>query len=285
MNDIAKFREIAMGILDESDRKSIGIGEISGELEESMGISETMITSYNNTRRGNPLEPIQGKDSDGELVFIFEDKEDAYDMYDFVIESGLVVAGEVVYRDIEEQYSVAFMPSVVVNKPEVIHAALLAYEEQLYTESEEDDEQFESFISGFTDLLLEAPTKTSGAPKRKAKMGNPFHNKHTGKFSGAGDHVISDGGSWAIKKTKLKLTGKGKTKEGGLLAKYGSTKHPCGRAARAQGKNIRCWDGKTGAGARLAKIMKKKKAKKESIDAADMSLLMEMRAMYGAEVM
>lgn len=251
--------------------------------KDGCSLNEGVISSYNGKGRGKPLEPIQGKDSDAELVFFFEDREDAEDLYGFMVETQLLVPGEIMFRDIEEQYSVAFMPSVVINKPEVIHAALIAYEEQLYTESEEDDEQFESFIEGFTDLISEAATKTSGAPKRKAKMGNPFHDRDSGQFSGAQNHASKGGGSWSIKKTKLKFTGKGKTKEGGLLAKYGATKHPCGRAAREKGKDVRCWDGNTGIGARLGKISriwKKKKAKKESMDAATISTLMEVREAY-----
>lgn len=265
-------------ILSEVERLEIGMIDRDAfyrGLNESV---EGAITSYNSTMIGDPLVPVQGKDSDSELVFRFEDKDDAVDLYNFMLESKLLVPGEILLRDIEGQVSVAFMPHVLVQKPELIQAALLAYEEQLEI-GEDDEEAFEDLIEGLT-VLLEAPTKTSGAPKRERKMGNPFHDKDTGRFSGVKDHVSDGGGSWAYKKTKLKFTGKGKTKEGGLLGKYGSTKHPCGRAARKKGEDRRCWDGKQGAGMRVAKAMKGKKRTGESMSIADLSLLMELRAKY-----
>lgn len=275
-----KFRDMTDKVLSGEDRESLGYGNRESSrknLDETVG--SNVVSSYNRAFLPTPLVPIQGKDSDAELVFFFEDKEDAVDMYTFFVETKLLEAGEIVIRDIEEQYSVAYMPHVVVTKPEMIQAALLFYEEQLDV-AEEDEEAFESVIGGLTDLIMEAPNKTAGAPKRKPEMGNPFHDKNTGKFSGVDDHAKSKGGSWAYKKTKLKFTGKGKTKEGGLLGKYGSTKHPCGRAAREQGKDIRCWDGNTGAGARVARVMAKKKRAREDLNMADLSLIMEMRHKY-----
>lgn len=275
---IDEFVNQTTEVLSEIDKVSIGMvdrGIFRGVLEESV---QGSISSYNSTMIGDPLVPVQGKDSDSELIFRFEDKEDAVDLYNFMLETKLLVPGEIFLRDIEEQVSVAFMPHVLIQKPEVIQAALLAYEEQLEI-GEDDEEDFEDLIEGLT-VLLEAPTKTSGAPKRKRKMGNPFHDKDTGKFSGVKSHASKSGGSWAYKKTKLKFTGKGKTKEGGLLGKYGSTKHPCGRAARKKGEDRRCWDGKQGAGMRVAKAMKGKKRTGESMSIADLSLLMELRAKY-----
>lgn len=278
MNEITKFRKLAEEVLSEEEKRITGIGlqdERNRRLDEE--VTGYSLSSYNDINKGEPLFTIQGKDSDGEIVFFFEEEEDAVDMYSFFIESKLLEAGEIVLRNIEGQHSVAFMPSVIIQKPELIQAALLAYEDMIYAEDEEDVEAFENVITGLTGLLMEAPTKTSGAPKRKKGMGNPFHDKNDGKFSGASQHASAGGGSWAISKTKLKFTGKGKTKEGGLLAKYGSTKHPCGRAARAKGQDTRCWDGKEGAGFRIAKIMKGKKRAKEDLSMADLSFLMEIR--------
>jgi hypothetical protein len=178
-------------------------------------------------------------------------------------------------------------------KPELIQAALLAYEDRLYVETEDELKAFEDVIEGLTDLLEASGTRTSGAPKRKKGMGNPFHDRDDGKFSGAESHASKGGGSWAIGKRKLKFTGKGKNKDGGLLVKYGSTKHPCGRAARKQNKDVRCWDGteiesvenndtviEGRIGKRLSRIMKGKKITKEGINIADLSFIMEMRAKY-----
>jgi hypothetical protein len=275
---IEEFAGVTNEILDDSEKASIGIVDrkgFRGVLEDSV---QSEISSYNRTTIGDPLVPIQGKDSDAELIFRFEDKDDAVDLYNFMLETKLLEPGEILLRDIEEQYSVAFMPHVIIQKPEVIQAALLAYEEQLDI-GEEDEEAFEGLIEDLS-VLLEAPTKTAGAPKRKKEMGNPFHDKDTGKFSGVSSHASKGGGSWAYKKTKLKFTGKGKTKEGGLLGKYGSTKHPCGRAARKAGKDIRCWDGKQGAGMRIGKALGKKKRTGESLSIADLSLMMELRDKY-----
>ena len=72
-----------------------------------------------------------------------------------------------------------------------------------------------------------------------------------------------------------------------MLVKYGSTKHPCGRAARKKGLDVRCWDGKGASGSTLSRIgakisgiMKGKKRAKEDINIADLSFIMEMRAKY-----
>ena len=278
---LKKFQDQASEILSEDEKRILGIGtrkQTRRELDET--VQQQMIHSYNAPDAARPLVPIQGKDSDGEIVFFFEDKEDAQDLYSFFVESKLLEAGEIVYRDIEEQYSVAFMPHVVVTKPEMIQAAMYAYEEDIHLESEEDEVNLVRVMEAVEDALLtEAPTKTAGAPKRKRGMGNPFHKLSDGKFTGVSQHAKDGGGSWAIGKTKLKFTGKGKTKEGGLLGKYGSTKHPCGRDDRPDG-STRCWDGKQGAGLRIAKVMRKKKRAKEDLDIMDLSLIMEMRNKY-----
>lgn len=280
-NDILRFLDSAHGVFSDDEKASIGFGQESDQREnlDEAAISVTRtINSYEGQSR--VLTPYQGKDSDSEIVFHFEDSSDAHVLYNFVIESGLLESGEVVLREIEGQSYVAFMPSVVVGKPEVIQAAMMAYEEQMEFSEDEDEEAFEDLVGGLTDLLTEAPNKTAGAPKRKKKMGNPFHDKDTGKFSGVSRHASDGGGSWAYKKTKLKFTGKGKTKEGGLLGKYGSTKHPCGRAARAKGKDVRCWDGKKGKGSRVAEAIEKK-LRGEELSIIDLSVIMEMRAKYG----
>jgi hypothetical protein len=278
-NDILKFLDGASSAIDEIEKRAIGFGreeEKKRALDESATVTSTL-SSYEAQPR--VLTPYQGKDSDSEIVFFFEDGEDARTLYNFMIESGLLEPGEVVLRDESKPNSVAFMPSVVVGKPEVIQSAMMAYEDQMEFGEDSDEEAFEGLVAGLTDLLTEAPNKTSGAPKRKKGMGNPFHDKNTGKFAGVSRHASDGGGSWAIKKTKLKFTGKGKTKEGGLLGKYGSTKHPCGRAAREKGKDIRCWDGKKGKG-RVSEAIEKRR-RGEDLSMIDLSAIMELKAKYG----
>ncbi|MEJ2293647.1 MAG: hypothetical protein P8Y23_02655, partial [Candidatus Lokiarchaeota archaeon] len=162
---------------------------------------------------------VSDNDND-ELVFVFEDEEDAVDMYSFFVESKFLDVGEIVLRNVNEEHTVSFNSNVITMKPELIQAALLAYEDRLYVETEDELKAFEDVIEGLTDLLEASGTRTSGAPKRKKGMGNPFHDKDDGKFTGAERHASEKGGSWAIGKRKLKFVGKGKNKDGGLLVKY-----------------------------------------------------------------
>ena len=282
---IIKFRDQANDSFSDQEKKIMGVG---GREKQRQALDETVgndvVKSYNRPDASRPLKPFQGKNSDGELVFVFEDREDAVDLYNFFLETKLLEAGEVVFRNIEGMTSVAFMPHVMITKPEMVQAALMFYEDQMDIDMDDKEayEDFQEFSSLLTDQLNEAERYlTMGAPKRKPGGGNPFHNKNTGKFSGSADQISNKGGSWAKGKTKLKFTGKGKgKKKGTTLVKFGSTKHPCGRAAREKGKDIRCWDGEKGAGFRTAKVMSKKKRAKEDLNIADLSLIMEMRAKY-----
>jgi hypothetical protein len=278
MEDITRFSILTEQVLSQDEKRITGIGE---QIKNRRELDESIV-GYKIGPVEEFKQEIEEQDSDGDIIFKFEDQEEAVDMYSFFIESRLLEPGEIVLRNVEEEYTVSFAPSIIINKPEMIQAALLAYEDRLYADTDEDINAFESVIEDITNSLSEASgTRTSGAPKRKKGMGNPFHDRDDGKFSGAENHASKGGGSWAIGKRKLKFTGKGKNKDGGLLVKYGSTKHPCGRAAREKGLDIRCWDGKGGGGARVAKIMKGKKRAKEDINVADLSFLMEMRARYG----
>ena len=282
-NDIMKFLDMAKKSISELDKRSIrfnGIEDDNRRLEEAAVSVTRELRSYNDPVAGRPLVPYQGKNSDSEIVFFFEDRQDALDLYDFMTESKFLEPGEIVFRDIEGQYSVAFMPHVAITKPEMLQAAMLAYEDQMEFSEDEDEESFESFVGELTDVLIETMNKTSGAPKRKKGMGNPFHDKSTGKFAGVENHASKGGGSWAIGKRKLKFTGKGKTADKkGILGKYGSTKHPCGRAARAKGKDVRCWDGNKGAGFRVAEALSKKK-RGENLSIGDVSYLLELKELY-----
>jgi hypothetical protein len=224
------------------------------------------------------LKPYQGKESDAEIMFNFEDWEDAQVLYDFIVESGLLEPGEVVLRHIEGQNGVHFAPHVLVMKPDVIHAAMLAYQDVVL---EDSAEVFNDITEGIG-IVLQERTVTSGAPKRKVGKGNPFHDKDSGHFTGAKDSIDSKGGgSWAMGKTKLKYTGAKKSKKGDLVVNFGSTKHPCGRAARKKGKDIRCWDGEEGAGFKIARLLGKKK-RREDFDFYDGNLLTEIREYFNS---
>lgn len=224
----------------------------------------------------------------GEIILAFEDKADAENLYDFLIDMGILDDDEVSLKNSKGETMVVFEPSVLVSNPEVIQVAMLAYESQLDADNDDDVDAFESIISDLTDALngelTEAKKKrtpgsrgtlsVAGVPK--ASRGNPWHNKNTGFFDSPRTHIRQSGGSWSDGMRKAKFSKKGKTKGGGLVAKYGATRNPCGRAARAMGKNIRCWDGAEVAARRTAKVVSKRR-RNESITVGDYALIMEMR--------
>lgn len=279
MNDILSDDEKrALGMVSREEQRTLDSQYIERtvalmEANESLfGSQELTPLSPHRSVDSKTLKPYQGKESDAEIMFNFEDWEDAQVLYDFIIESGLLVPGEVVLRHIEGQNGVHFAPHVLVMKPDVIHAAMLAYKDVVL---EDSADVFNEITDGIA-LIMEV-TKISGAPKRKLGMGNPFHDRDSGKFTGAKDSIDSKkGGSWAIGKTKLKYTGAKKSKAGDLVVNFGSTKHPCGRAAREAGKDVRCWDGKEGAGFKIARLLGKKR-RRESMDMYDKNMLTEIR--------
>jgi hypothetical protein len=294
MEDIAKFRILTEQVLSEDEKKITGIGLQNKQRRE---LDEEVVGYKIESSKNEEVPSLVSDNDNDELVFVFEDEEDAVDMYSFFVESKFLDVGEIVLRNVNEEHTVSFNSNVITMKPELIQAALLTYEDRLHVETEDELKAFEDVIEGLTDLLEASSTRTSGAPKRKKGMGNPFHDKDDGKFTGAERHASEKGGSWAIGKRKLKFVGKGKNKDGGLLVKYGSTKHPCGRAAREKDKDIRCWDGtefevesvnnndtviEGRIGKRLSRIMKGKKITKEGINIADLSFMMEMRAKYNS---
>lgn len=231
------------------------------------------------------LRPWQGKESDGEIMFNFESAMDAQDLYDFVLETGLVTPGEVKLHMSEHQTSVHFAPNVLVQKPEVIQMALISYHEQV---REESVAAMEDLARDVSMVLDEKAASKRGSAEPDAKRGvdfNPFHDKQ-GNFTSRDG--VKDGGSWSDGVEKgskhLKATRKGKKLH------FAATKLPCGRAARKAGKNTRCWDGET-LGARLAQA-KKKTARdsgerlmpgvKEGFSRADIDAINECLALYGS---
>jgi len=283
---IWKFMEQAKAFFDEEDAELLGLNseKRNQRLDEDVRLSRVGVAPPS----GEFLRTIHGKESDSELVLVFESPEDAMNLYSFIVDNGLLEAGEVMYRDIEGQYSVAFMSHVPVQRPEIIQAALMAYEDQMEPMEDGDEmDAFEDLIADLSDRIDETNNTVSGAPKRKKGMGNPFHDKKDGKFSGVADHAAKKGGSWSIGKTKLKFAKAGKGSKGGILGKYAATKLPCGRAARKKGKNVRCWDGSSGgdeafvpAGARLAEAIRSR-ADGTKMSMATIALVMGLKDKYG----
>jgi hypothetical protein len=231
------------------------------------------------------MRPWQGKESDGELMFSFESAMDAQDLYDFVLETGLLTPGEVKLHMSEHQTSVHFAPSVLVQKPEIIQMALLSYHEQATEES----------IEAMADLVEEvnvimekkkATGRASGEPKTGRVDFNPFHDRG-GQFTNR--EGTKGGGSWSdgAKKGSRKLAASKKGKNLHFVA----TKLPCGRSAREVGKNIRCWDGRTvGGKLRSASDKLKRDSKerlmpgvKESLNRDDLAVINDCLAMYGSK--
>jgi len=261
-NELKRLADIVDGIISPEERVAMGIDPeddsdlrtrakqlVEADIARSMTLEPLVKMVSKKT-----LYPWQGKEADSEIAFNFESVMDAQQLYDFVVNTGLLEPGEIKLNVTEHQTSVHFMSHVMVTKPEVLQAALLAYYDYV-EDGEQNDETFESLVQDLDEILTER-VKVSGAPK--GKKGNPFHNKETGKFSGGEAIASDDGGSFAVGKTKLKFAKSKKSKGGDTVVHFASTKHPCGRAARKEGKDIRCWDGKKGMGIRLAKVMGKR---------------------------
>jgi len=273
---IHEWMDIAEKQFTDEEKKVLGIGGDNGYADRvyQHAMTEAVL-------------PLQGKESDSEVAFYFDDWEDAQMLYDYIIETGLVIPGEVKIKHISGQHSVHFSSEVVVNKPEVIQGAMIAFEDQL---AEECDEAFWNLAEEITAsvderLALWEKVTTQGAPKGRMK-GNPFHDFASGQFTGPEAMARSKKGSWSEPKGKRKnkVTGVGKDKDGNPMVKFGSTSHPCGRSARKKGKDKRCWDGKQGAGFAIAKGLGKKKAGaggkrtlKTDLDLEDRIMLAEVR--------
>lgn len=232
------------------------------------------------------MRPWQGKESDGEIMFNFESAIDAQDLYDFVLETGLVTPGEVKLYMSEHQTSVHFAPSVLVQKPDVIQMALIAFEEQAMEESLPAMDALAEAVSAVLEARPQVKAIRGSAEPRAGRGAdfNPFHDTR-GNFTTR--EGTMNGGSWSDGVGKgsrhMKATKKGKKLH------FAATKLPCGRAARAAGKNTRCWDGQSiGGGMARAFGKKRRETKprlmpgvKESYSVADRAAINECLALYG----
>lgn len=254
--------------------------------EDSIATSQELEPQRRSQDRKD-LYPWQGKESDAEIMFAFERLADAQDLYDFVLETQLVVPGEVKLKVHESgahaQYSVHFAANVLVQKPDVIQAAMIAYQDQL---GEGCEAAWDALVEDVDAVLAERSERGSAEPMTTGRGVdfNPYHDKY-GEFSSR--EGMSDGGSWSDgKKVRLKAT-----KRGAKLH-FAGTKRPCGREARARGQNMRCWDGQPGPGVELARMVKAKKksgprampnyrGKQEGLDRAGRAALQECWARYG----
>lgn len=232
------------------------------------------------------MRPWQGKESDGEIMFNFESAMDAQDLYDFVLETGLVTPGEVKLYMSEHQTSVHFAPSVLVQKPEIIQMALISYHEQA---TEESIEYLNALAEDVSTVLEMKVKQIRGSAEPYAKRGvdfNPFHGRD-GEFTTR--KGTESGGSWSdgTHKGSKHLAASKKGKKLHFVA----TKLPCGRLAREAHKNTRCWDGRS-VGAKLAQAKKGTDRDssprlmpgvKEGFSREDIATINECLAMYGSK--
>lgn len=306
-----ELRDAADGCMTEAEKKILGIipdlepermfrenvARVMQEDAATINVQHVPLSKARSVDRKD-LYPYQGKEADGEIMFNFESLVDAQDLYDFMLETQLVTPGEIKLKVHESgahaQYSVHFTANVLVQKPDVIQAAMIAYQDQL---AEGDDEAFEDLAEDVDAVLAEraasprgsAEPRSTGRGKIKAGVDfNPFHDKR-GIFTSR--EGLSDGGSWSDgKKRRLKATRKG------AKLHFAGTKRPCGREARGKGKDIRCWDGKPGLGFEVAKAMKKMAKskrddkrempnyKKEDLDRTGMAAIQECWDLYGIDM-
>jgi hypothetical protein len=304
------LRDAADGCMTEAEKKILGItpdleperlfrasvARVMQEDSATINNQHLRLTDMRSVDRKD-LFPYQGKEADGEIMFNFESLVDAQDLYDFMLETQLVTPGEIKLKVHESgahaQYSVHFAANVLVQKPDVIQAAMIAYQDQL---GEGEEEAFESLAQDVDAVLTEraeivkskrgsAEPSSTGRGQIKAGVDfNPFHDKR-GIFTSR--EGLGDGGSWSDgKKRRLKATKKG------AKLHFAGTKRPCGREARGKGKDIRCWDGKPGLGYAVAQALQKMQQakrlkdtpmpnrKKEDLDAA-CAAIQECWALYG----
>lgn len=132
---------------------------------------------------------------------------------------------------------------------------------------------------------------------RQLDEANPLHDPETGEFTSLAKIVSKGGGSKSFYPSTGTFAEKAKNakmKAGKAIANWVGTKRPCGRAARVQGKNIRCHDGavltgtdddrktskERAADARSAKASRKKQAKvvREALAQAMADVLAEMKS-------
>jgi len=213
---------------------------------------------------------------DNELVFSFAVESDANAVVDFMLEHYLLSENEFDKRVIGGRSALVFSEDVLASKPQVVQAVMEAFQDKLEIKTPEQIEKYNELFDDVNTLI--EGNSVMGISKKDGFTGNPYHDKD-GRLSGSMDATFTNGGSASHGKVKWKYTGKKRKKDGGMLIRYGSTKQPCGRAAREQGLNIRCWDGKKLGGKTVGRAQGKK-VRKESLTVGDIASIVEVRALF-----
>lgn len=255
--------------------------ELQGRLRQRLdeqSVNAGKLAPYDNEGGGVLPVPWTGNRSDGEIYFSFESEDEARALFDFMVGAStgvrLVEPGLVNLYVGQGQYTVHFLPSVMVYMPEVIEAAVMAYRGVVWGEGL----AFES-LDEFMTVIDEAKKPESTRDiKRKGIAygvpGNPYHSKDDGMFTSK--DATKKGGSWSKGGVQRKMTSKGNAE---------ITVKPCGRKARGESKNWRCWDGAklSFTGQQMSKILKKQ-IRREDMDYGDAVILKSIAKMFEARI-
>jgi|GEM_PF-6656032 len=190
MLDLEELKKLSLkvdGILTPEDRKAMGFdprndpakleSRVRGLVEGNLGQSVTLEPLVRMVDK-RTLYPWQGKESDSEIAFNFESIMDAQQLYDFVVNLGLLEPGEIKIKMIENQASVHFASHVLVMKPEVLQAAMLAYYDSV---EESSKEAFHALAENIADVIV----NMSGVPKVKVKSEDTVVRFYSTKKPGA----------------------------------------------------------------------------------------------------
>lgn len=223
---------------------------------------------------GNIIEAVQeGEESVSGFELMFEDYRDAVGIYEFLTENEIMLEGEVMLT----RNSVIFSDSVLEDKPEVLEGILYHLRDSVTEDSIED---YEDSVYDIQEAK-KGGLRVVGAGREKI-IGNPYRNS-MGEFASTSELSKKKKGSWTNSGKKKKLGGVKKRKDGGKSLSFKKTADPCGREARRQGKNIRCWDGATIREA-LASYSNalSRKIKNEEYSPDEVSVILELRRNYGS---
>jgi hypothetical protein len=156
-SDLQKLMGLAEKCFSSEDNKAFGRqAEVKSLMEEKIREKVVLL-------EGGVLPPLQGKHGDGEVAFYFDMRGDAEDLYDFLLETQMVIPGEIRFDATEAKYSVHLTSEVVMNKPEVVHAAIMAYEHQL-------EDGYEEYAESISELVRAREEMSEGKKVSVSKL-------------------------------------------------------------------------------------------------------------------
>ncbi len=153
-DELNGFMKKAEGAFSDQEKKLLGIGAPDEHAKRADLRKEFISKGVANGVMTEAVRPLQGKESDSDIRFYFEDWEDAQTLYDVVLDTGLVVPGEVKIKHIEGQNIVLFASSVPILKPEVIEGAMMAFGE-IMADDGDNEEEYEELATKMSDFIAE----------------------------------------------------------------------------------------------------------------------------------